>query len=45
MKKKELGVKIIQITFKPDGSYIFGLGDDGLVYLYNASTHDWTLWG
>lgn len=38
-------VKIINIIVNSDDNYIYGLGDDNLIYIYIASTHTWKLWG
>lgn len=44
--KKPENVKIINIAIKPDNSHIiYGLGDDNMIYMWDASDHDWTLWG
>ena len=43
---KQERTKIINIIIKPDNSsIIYGLGDDNMVYMWDASNHNWILWG
>ncbi|KND49981.1 MAG: hypothetical protein AB203_03265 [Parcubacteria bacterium C7867-008] len=44
-QEKPAHVEIINITIQSDNRLIYGLGNDSMVYFWDAARHVWILWG